>query len=572
MFPLTLILVFLTLLLSLVCMYLLVTTWMDPSVSGHKGKWMVLLHLALTLTALLAIGTGNLHGTSRETVGSIQAHGGVEEWKRLANVYSGREDEGYAVMMVSLFALSGIIAVFGLPILLFLDEQDEDAHWSDKLSNAIKYSLVVWLLVGVLHIVGAFIKIVDGSDPWQIALANSYGVGEKMMTFVVGVFTALGMPLLIVYTAYGMVVLPVTLIKSAFTSRSLDGHGTPSVRSDLSIAVSARFRPLNISSDIEVDAKLKRNAEHIRFLTSRYAIANTEMSQADRIRLHEYQREERRLKALKEEQESTSLISSTAPSGWSFLQFPGMLKALWRAFAWLRALIGLLFAALSLLIIAATSISLIDKGKNSPCQIACGYLEVTWNIVNPVNFILVTTAPFFPIDYFIFAIIAGYLAACSLAAISSLGVRLICVTYRVPNNATLMNGLLMSSLFFMLISLTLSVEMLVLAPQFVTFGTQTIIQSVENSADVEVACSLRDIALFDAASKTYQLNMNQCLMNPVSLFLDRMFTTMPTFGAIFYYGTWFFVVSFVLNCVATFCFQSSRSSYESVDRYDTDQL
>lgn len=385
------------------------------------------------------------------------------------------------------------------------------------------------------------------------------------MTFFIGVLTSIGMLGVVFYTGYGLAYVPIALIRS----NGDEEKPVQSARNTTVVGIaSLNTRSFNVSSDLEVDAKIKRNAEHIRFLTSRYALSNSEMSQADRIKLHELQREERRLKNLKEQQETDALKGTSGGSNWFMTIVSGCCSGVWSAIGWVKSTVGVLLALVSLLIINSILITNIDKAINS-CQASCGYALNVPNILNPVNYVLVESAKFFPLDYFVYGLLALYMLLCTIAALTHLGVRLICVTYRINRSRTFGHSLVMLTFVLIFIILALNVEFYTMAPQYATFGTQFYVQNV-NGTISSLPCTLQKAVITTTNSTTFSDNL--CVMTEFSQFSLRLTSTMPAFGVIFYYATWVLVASFILNVIGILTFSSNDNSEHRLldDKDETD--
>lgn len=211
-----------------------------------------------------------------------------------------------------------------------------------------------------------------------------------------------------------------------------------------------------------------------------------------------------------------------------------------------------------------------DKALNSTCALSCGYQLTSTNYLNPLNSLLIQASQFFPIDYIIFGLLGMYMVICSISALCSLGVKLVCVTYRVEKNRTLTNSLLMLSFVLIFIILALNIQFLNMAPQYTSFGTQFYLSPVINSTEiVKTACTPQ--ATINFVNNSTVLYTNLCIMTQLSHFTTGMTSSMPVFGLIFYYGSWGLVGSFFLNILFTLAcpsYSAVSSGHRLLDNRD----
>eukprot|EP00455_Lapot_gusevi_P032977 TRINITY_DN3601_c0_g1_i5.p1 TRINITY_DN3601_c0_g1~~TRINITY_DN3601_c0_g1_i5.p1 ORF type:complete len:363 (-),score=109.87 TRINITY_DN3601_c0_g1_i5:136-1224(-) len=334
-----------------------------------------------------------------------------------------------------------------------------------------------------------------------------------MISFFVGCLTTVGMLGMFLYTAFGMAYLPISLVRSGSTNSNVH-------------AMQSRFLT---NPDEDLDFQLKRNNERLKFLTARYSnsASTNSWSQQDRIKLHELQREERRLKQMKDHKQNQGQNQGS------------FCASCWDAFWWLRAVVGIFLYGVSLLIIVSLILTTVDKALHSECRTSCGYAIDTPSILNPINSLLVYSSKVFPIDYIIFGGIMVYLFLCTISGLCSLGIRLVCVTFHIRKQRTLQNSLLLMGFVLIFVVLALNAQSQNLAPQYTSFGTQFYLAPRNTTTGgiefVKTDCSFDQIGAD-----------NQCVLTQVSRFTHRLTSEMPFFGVIFYYSTWVFIGSFFL--------------------------
>ena len=130
-------------------------------------------------------------------------------------------------MYYTLYSLDALLCLIVVPFTYFwyedYDEVDFDEgtqSLSERFWSALKYTTVFILLTVILFLVGFFIPIAANKnepttdlDYFRKLLTENHG--ERALTFALGLLTSLGVILYILYTASGLALLPVKLIKSA---------------------------------------------------------------------------------------------------------------------------------------------------------------------------------------------------------------------------------------------------------------------------------------------------------------------------------------------------------------------
>lgn len=261
--------------------------------------------------------------------------------------------------------------------------------------------------------------------------------GERALTFIVGVLISIGTVVYIIYTAPGLALAPMLLIKS----------------------VPAGSIPALASS---VHEQLAVNRERQRAIEGRYAGTPEGPSSKDRRELESLQREELTLKRRQRIAEENSKGAR---------KFLRKMQAIGRPF---KILFGLLLLAFTLLLFASFLITGIDKAKNSVCGKHCGYILPRNNIFNPLNWVFVQSSKVFPVDYILALLLVFDFFVSSVVGIAFIGIRFLWVTlFRLRSGGTKPQGLLLSTILLMLSVLAINYSVtMVLAPQYAHYGGQ----------------------------------------------------------------------------------------------------
>lgn len=498
-----------------------------------------------------------------------------------------------------LYAAVAVCACIALPFVFFYyEEQDEDSTWQERAWMATKYTIVFVIIVVVLLILGAFLKHDSSSgdsQQWVNVLKDSWNTLDRMLSFFVGCLSTLGFFGVIFYTAYGLAYFPIDLIRSRQASFT-GARPQLSSHSSINNRKSSSDYAYSSTPTADIDLQIKRNTERIKYLTSSYALSSKDWTQADRIKLHELQREERRLKSLKDQTATSTAAAET-------LGCCGRcLDAIWTTVGWVRAVIGSVMLCFSLFLVTSLLISNIDKALHSYCGVSCGFALDDPQILNPVNEMLVLSSKIFPVDYLLFAGIVIYLLICTIAAMTSLGIRLICVTYQIRKGRSMHNSLILMAFFLIFIVLAINVQVQTLAPQYSSFGDQFFLKSnapAGNGTTTNVTStipamfrpgyfttSLVSISSSSSSNATVTYtktpctlvqfgkqengNNDLCVLTQVSRFSHQMTSTMPFFGVIFYYANWAFLAAFFLCLLFVSC-RGAEADRESSQRLLDDE-
>lgn len=113
------------------------------------------------------------------------------------------------------------------------------------------------------------------------------------------------------------------------------------------------------------------------------------------------------------------------------------------------------------------------------------------------------------------------------------------------------------SFLMCLMTLAFMMEMLTLAPQYSTFGTQTF---YPNSRQGEIPCSLSMIS--GGQEK-------ECVMSNISKFYNRISITLPFFSTILYAANWLLIVV-IASTTFYSAFIKQESALDDIEEDDND--
>ena len=335
--------------------------------------------------------------------------------------------------------------------------------------------------------------------------------GERALTFALGLLITIGTLLYLLYTAAGLGLLPVAMIKSA-----------PSV--------SAPRLAENTASQLE------QNRERQRQLEGRNEGREGGLGSRDRRELEALTREERtlirreRLAAESRGQDRNWLIKA-------WLKIEAVLRPI-------KLLGGLLLMVLALLIFVSMLITGIDKAKNSVCKAHCGYLLGHVNIFQPLNWVFVKSARVFPIDYVLFLLLTMFFFSASVVGIATVGIRFLwIVLFKIRKGHTSPQALLMATVMLELIVLGINYSLpMMVAPQYATFGPQTFCDRPARHPGEQPDCSHHHGAVKPCTELADNpVAKDVCTPSVASTFINRMTVNFPFFGLILFWAQFVFL-------------------------------
>ncbi|KAF2754101.1 hypothetical protein EJ05DRAFT_541236 [Pseudovirgaria hyperparasitica] len=448
------------------------------------------------------------------------------------------------IVYYTLFSLDAVLCLLVVPFTYFWHEETDDEartmgtqSFGKQFWGAFKYTIAFIFLVVILFLVGFFVPVAkDSHDLDYFKKLLTENRGERALTFALGLLITIGTVIYVLYTAAGLALLPVALIKSA-------------------PAISAPNLAANTASQLE------QNRERQRQLEGRNEGREGGLESRDRRELEGLVREERTL--IRRER----LAAETQGEGRSWIVRAWIkVEAVFRPF---KLLFGFLLMLLALLIFVSMLITGIDKAKNSICKEKCGYILGHINIFQPINWVFVKAARVFPIDYILFLLLVLFFFAASVVGIASVGIRFLWIKlFSIRKGHTSPQALLMATVMLTLIVLAInySIAMLV-APQYATYGPQTFCdraaaQSPDSKSPADCTshpASIKpctELAANPAAKQT-------CTPTLISTFLNRITANFPFFGIVAFWAQFAFLAVYLVVFVTTLF---------RVPRLDTEQL
>ncbi|KAG7462788.1 hypothetical protein MATL_G00188470 [Megalops atlanticus] len=397
-------------------------------------------------------------------------------------------------------------------VYFYYEERDDDnLNKCSQVKNALKYTVGFLIVCTALLLIGAFVPLEappnQNSTQWQKVqylfeeLGSSHGLAA--LSFSISSLTLVGMLAVITYTAYGMSVLPLNLIK-----------GTRSVV----------YERLENSEDIEEVEhqieKLKSKCEDGRPLSARDRRALQDLES----RLQVLHRRERHLEVA-EKSCCTRVGGALRP---------------------LKIVLGIFFILVALLFTVALFISNLDKALHS-AGINSGFVVFGTNLTNPLNELLLALQPVFPLDYILITVITMYFVFTSMAGIRNMGIWFFWIRlYKIRPRRTRPQALLFLCMILLLIVLHTSYMIYSLAPQYVMYGSQKYLlqTNVPSASAVHGNGTTGNTRFCDADAPE-----DQCTVTRSYLFLHKFWF----FSTIYYFGNWAFIAVFLIGLIVSCC-------------------
>uniref|UniRef100_A0A3P8T1L5 Lysosomal cobalamin transport escort protein LMBD1 n=1 Tax=Amphiprion percula TaxID=161767 RepID=A0A3P8T1L5_AMPPE len=309
-------------------------------------------------------------------------NGTYKEWAA-NNETRGQIEDTVLYGYYTLYSIILFCVFLWIPFVYFYYEERDDNN-VNKCSVRMKLCSSTHSTVACLYV--AFVPLQpppsQNSTQWDKVqylfeeLGSSHGL--PALSFSISSLTLIGMLAVITYTAYGMSVLPLNLIK-----------GTRSVLYE-------RLENTEDIDDVEHQIeKLKSKCKDGRPLSSR-----------DR---HNLQELEGKLQVLRRRGRHLEIAERNCCT---------KVGSALRPF---KILLGVFFILVALLFIVALFISNLDKALHS-AGISTGFIIFGTNLTNPLNELLLALQPVFPLDYILITVITMYFVLTSMAGIRNMGI------------------------------------------------------------------------------------------------------------------------------------------------------
>uniref|UniRef100_A0A673ZRW3 Lysosomal cobalamin transport escort protein LMBD1 n=1 Tax=Salmo trutta TaxID=8032 RepID=A0A673ZRW3_SALTR len=420
-------------------------------------------------------------------------NGTYKEWAE-SNETRGQIEDTVLYAYYSLYSILLFCVFLWIPFVYFYYEEkdDDNINKCSQVKNALKYTIGFIIVCAALLLIGAFLPLEappnQNGTQWEKMqylfeeLGNNHGV--PALSFSISSLTLIGMLAVITYTAYGMSVLPLNLIKGTRSVVYERLENTEDIEE-----VENQMEKIKAKVSLRNNRTLRRRGRHLEIAESHCC---TKVGSA--------------LRPLKVRHTHTHTLSG-----------PHLTRS------W-----SVLFCSL-------------DKALHS-AGITSGFMVFGTNLTNPLNELLLTLQPVFPLDYVLITVITMYFVFTSMAGIRNMGIWFFWIRlYKIRPKRTRPQALLFLCMILLLIVLHTSFMIYSLAPQYVMYGSQNyLLQSPmppgNNTTWTTKTCDA------DAPQ-------DECTVTRSYLFLHKFWF----FSTIYYFGNWAFIGVFLIGLLVSCC-------------------
>ena len=430
------------------------------------------------------------------------------------------------VVYYFLFSLDAILCLVVVPFTYFWYEEYDDVEAEEgtqsvgkRFWGAFKYTIGFILFVVILFLVGFFVPVARDRQgaPYDLEYFRqllSQNHGERALTFALGLLTTIGILIYVLYTAAGLALLPVALVKSA-----------PSVSAPT----------LNATTESELEA----NRERQRQLEGRNSGREGGLPAKDQREMDALIREERTLVRRQR------MASEASGENQSFITRAWLkIEAFFRP---IKLLGGLLLLLVTIVIWVSMLLTGIDKAAHSVCKSRCGYILGRTNIFNPINAALVESSKIFPIDYVIFLLLVMFFFSGSVVGIATIGIRFLWLRiFQIRKGQTSPQAILMATVMLTLLALATNYALVqMVAPQYSHYGPQKFCRHQPNLPGDQPDCTNHPNGIIPCAealsSSEEAAAKNVCTPSVGSTFLDRITVNFSFFGVVDFWAQFVFL-------------------------------
>lgn len=445
------------------------------------------------------------------------------EFKSWAQDNATRERIEEAILYTYYTLYSLVIAFLFLIIpfvIFFYEEEDEDSTFASRLCEAVKYTSCFLGFAVILLLVGAFIptgtQSPEDHTAWQEIqyLLKEIGGnrGENALYFLISFVTLVGMLAIVIYTSYGMIIVPVDLLRGKRDTEE-------------------ELRAIRL--------RRERNDEQRRRLERRYGERRTT---ANNYRDRQDQLEDEQMLIQRSEEQLVALRDNSRG-------FFHKCSLLWWPF---RIFVGICLLLVDLMIVLSLFLTSLDRALHS-LGAKSGYILQERTFLNPVDYLLMLCQELFPLDFILFLFVLLFFMWASMAGIRKIGIWFCCLRmYKIRPHQTKAQGVLFMCMVMMYILMALNLMMFSIAPDYLSFGNQ---KYVVNGTKV-TPCTL------EAG--------DECVLTVTTALLAQFTFNFWFFGACYYWVTWLFI-GFVLISIVVAILKKPTSSIDGlVDSEDLD--
>ncbi|CAF1178741.1 unnamed protein product [Adineta steineri] len=429
---------------------------------------------------------------------------------------------------VGYYVLYGLVIFMAFlvnPFLFFYYEEKQETESNTipkRIQSAIKWTIGFLLFLFVLIILGIFVPQLatlpsdNSTSEWDHVkyLIDHFDSSriEDSISFSIFTISIIGFFLLTIYTGYGSIACPLSLIRGKRSAR------------------------LQQASIEDQRSEIQRQ---IRLLKNRYP-RHIPMPIREKHRLAELEQEDA---ALCRNEESIINVRESLFFKCRYIYRP------------VQIILGIFLFILAIVIFISLLLSNVNKCINF-VNFKQIFAQGNQTLPNPINIILTWTGQFYPISYIFLTGLLIYIIFTSLYGLQQLGIWYFWVRmYRFSRGRTKPQAILMLCSLLMFIVVAINIFVYLLIPQYAIYGDQHYSAIGNNGTIIIEKC-------------TQFVKTDDCQMTVMGRIILRFFYKVWFFGAIYFCLSWIFLVIFL----ASFILKLFTHRESNIQEYTVDRL
>ncbi|CAF1232164.1 unnamed protein product [Adineta steineri] len=462
-----------------------------------------LLTCICSTSLIIALLTASLLPTDVILVSFMKnSNGTFKEWTQNQTT----RDHIQKYVEIGYYALYGLIIAMAFlinPFLFFYyeEKEEEDQTAAKRICEAIKWTTGLLIFLIILLVLGIFVPQLatlptdNSTSEWDNVkyLINHFDSSrlQDSISFAIFTLSIIGFFLLTIYTGYGSIAFPLTLIR-----------GKRSARLQQETIEEQRAA---IQSQIEIIKK-------------RYP-RNVTMPPRDKRKLEEL---EQKNIALSRNEESIKIVRRSFFFKCRFIYRP------------LQIFFGVLLLLLAILIFVSLLLSNINKSIHF-VNFKQIFAQGNKTLPNPIDIVLTWTGQFYPMSYIVLSLLLTYIIVTSIFGLQQLGIWYLWVRmYRFSRGRTKPQAILMLCSLMMFIVVAINIFVYLLIPQYSIYGDQHYAITANNGTVIIKQC-------------TQYVTTDQCQMTVMGRIILRFFYKVWFFGAVYFCLSWLYLVVFLIS-------------------------
>ncbi|CAF0900460.1 unnamed protein product [Rotaria sordida] len=482
-----------------------------------------LVTLVCSTSLIIALLTSSLLPTDVILVSFMKnPNGTFKEWTSNQTT----RDHIQKYVEVGYYVLYGLVILLAFlvnPFLFFYyEEKEEQEETSKRIRSAIKWTIGFLIFLIILIILGIFVPQLatlpsdNSTSEWDHVkyLIDHFDSSriEDSISFTIFTLSIIGFLLLTIYTGYGSIACPLSLIRGKRSAR-LQQATIEEQRTDIH--------------------------NQIRILKTRYP-RHIPMPDREKRKLAELEQQDAALCRNEE------LIINIRQS------FCFKCRYIYRP---IQIILGTLLFFFAIIIFISLLLSNINKCINF-INFKQIFAQGNQTLPNPIDIVLTWTGKFYPISYIFLTGLMVYIILTSLYGLQQIGIWYFWIRmYRFSRGGTKPQAILMLCSLLMFIVVAINVFVYLLIPQYAIYGDQHYSVINNNGTVIIQSC-------------TQFVTTNECQMTVMGRIILRFFYKVWFFGAIYFCLSWLFLIIFV----GSFLLKLIRNRESNIHEYTVESL